>query len=433
MESDMSINRQQSDAAFNRAKNLFPGGVNSPVRAWKSVNAEPFVVERGQGPFLFDLDGNRYVDYIGSWGPLVLGHAHPQVLDAIRAQIEKGTSYGACCAQEAELGEAIMAAMPNIEMLRFVNSGTEAGMSVIRLARAFTSRTKIIKFAGCYHGHVDSLLVQAGSGVATLGLPDCAGVPQSFTGDTLTAPYNDLSAVRALYERFPDQIAAVIIEPVIGNAGFITPRPGYLEGLRELTRQYDSLLIFDEVMTGFRVHPGGAQALYNIKPDLSMLGKVIGGGLPVGAFGGRRDIMSLLAPLGPVYQAGTLSGNPLAMVAGRATLKLWLEEKCFDKAARSTEQLVAGLRESAQANGIEISAAAIGTMFGFFFQPGPVYSYEDAKRSNTERFTNFFHRMLANGVYIAPSQFEAGFVSSVHEGEALERTLEAFSACLQGL
>lgn len=427
----MPRSTEQSARLFARAKELFPGGVNSPVRAFKSVGGEPFMVSRAQGPYLYDADGNSYIDYINSWGPLVLGHAHPLVRDAINAQAEKGTSYGACAAIEADLAEAVIKLYPSIERIRFVNSGTEAGMAVVRLARAFTKRDKIIKFAGCYHGHVDSMLVQAGSGVMTLGIPDSAGVPSSFTQDTLTASFNDAASVRQLFEKFPGQVGAVILEPVVGNAGLLIPQSGFLEELRRITTEYGALLIFDEVMTGFRVALGGAQTLFKIKPDLTMLGKVIGGGLPVGAFGGRKEIMEMLAPLGPVYQAGTLSGNPLAMAAGLATLKEWSRAGVFEQTQKHTEELVAGLQQSAKKAGVPISSGSIGTMFGFFFQEGPVHNYEDAKRSDVSRFRKFFHALLEEGVYIAPSQFEAGFVSAAHGGDVIAKTLHAFERAMK--
>ncbi len=419
------MKNKSSAVFFERAKRLFPGGVNSPVRAFKSVGRDPFIVDRGEGAYLIDVDGNRYVDFINSWGPLVLGHAHPRVVEAIQAQTKLGTSFGACSYLEGDLGEVVTSLFPSMEMLRFVNSGTEAGMSVIRLARGFTKRAKIIKFSGCYHGHVDSLLVDAGSGLATLGIPACEGVLQSSASDTLTAQFNNLNSVEALFKAHPGEVAALIVEPVVGNAGFIRPEPGFLEGLRQLTEKHGTLLIFDEVMCGFRVSLNGAQGLYNIKPDLTMLGKVLGGGLPVGAFGGRRDIMSLLAPLGPVYQAGTLSGNPLAMVAGLSTIKEWMSDDLFERTAKGAQIIVDTLRASAHRAGIPLVAESLGAMFGFFFHPGPVRNYEEAKSSNLERFKKFFNLMLEKGVYFAPSQFEAGFVSSAHLGAPLDQTVVA--------
>jgi glutamate-1-semialdehyde 2,1-aminomutase len=414
-----------SQERFNRAKQLFPGGVNSPVRAFRSVGGEPFVVERGQGAYLIDVDGNRYVDYINSWGPLVIGHAHPKVLAALSEQALKGTSYGASSLPEIELAELIMQYVPSLERIRFVNSGTEAGMAVARLARGYTKRNKILKFSGCYHGHADSFLVQAGSGVATLGLPDSPGVSEMVARDTLTVPFNDLEAVEKMLEAHRGECAAIILEPIVGNAGFIKPLPGFLTGLRTLCDKHSTLLIFDEVMTGFRVDLRGAQGLYDIKPDLTMLGKVIGGGLPVGAFGGKREIMEMLAPLGPVYQAGTLSGNPLAMVAGIATLREWTQPGVFAETAACAETIVNTLRSEAQRHDVPLTASSQGTMFGFFFHAGPVNNYEQAKHADTDRFKRFFHAMLERGVYWAPSAFEAGFVSHAHCGQALEHTLKA--------
>ncbi|MCO6430143.1 MAG: glutamate-1-semialdehyde 2,1-aminomutase [Deltaproteobacteria bacterium] len=426
-----SPNRSRSTSAFKRAREIFPGGVNSPVRAFKAVESDPFVVSHGQGPYLYDLDGNRYVDYVLSWGPLVLGHAPEGVTQAISKQALRGTSFGASSELEIALGEQIQKCMPGLEMLRFVNSGTEAAMSAVRLARGYTNRNKIVKFSGCYHGHLDSLLVKAGSGVTTLSLPDCAGIPEQTTADTLSAIFNDLESVEACFKAFPDQIAAVIVEPVAGNCGLIKPLDNFLPGLREITKRYGALLIFDEVMTGFRVHPGGAQALYGVSPDLTMLGKVIGGGLPVGAFGGRRDIMSMLAPAGPVYQAGTLSGNPLAMAAGLATLQEWSEPGVFQKSQETAEILVNNLREISKKYSIPLQAEHAGTMFGFFFQEEPVINFESAKNSDLKRFRAFFHACLDRGVYFAPSQFEAGFVCSKHAGDPLDYTLSVVENALK--
>ncbi len=418
----------KSKEIFARAQKIFPGGVNSPVRAFRSVDSEPFIVARAEGPYLYDVDGNRYVDYINSWGPLVLGAAHPAVVEAIERQAKLGTSYGACCEQESKLAELIQQFVPSMEMLRFVNSGTEAAMSVLRLVRGFTGRQKIIKFSGCYHGHVDSLLVNAGSGVATLGIPGSAGVFESVTGNTCTVEFNDLEGVEKVFKEFPDEIAAVVLEPVVGNAGLILPQAGFLAGLRALTEKFGALLVFDEVMTGFRVGLRGAQGLYNVKPDLTMLGKVIGGGLPVGAFGGRKDIMQKLAPLGPVYQAGTLSGNPLAMEAGYATLREWTKPGVFEKVEIMAKTLVQCFRELGSSKKIPLCAESVGSMFGFFFQNGPVHNYTDAKRSDVAMFKEFFHAMLDRGVYFAPSQFEAGFVSAAHENEALQFTVSALGS-----
>jgi glutamate-1-semialdehyde 2,1-aminomutase len=417
------MNRKRSEAAFAKAKDLFPGGVNSPVRAFKSVGMDPFIVDRGEGAYLIDVDGNRYVDFINSWGPLVLGHAHPSVVEALHQQACRGTSFGACHELEARLAEEVKRLFPSLELLRFVNSGTEAGMAVIRLARGFTGRQKIVKFEGCYHGHADVLLAKAGSGVLTFGLPECAGVPAAVVGDTLVAQYNDLDSVDEIFKACGDEIAAVIVEPVVGNCGLLVPQPGFLNGLRAITEKFGALLIFDEVMTGFRVNLGGAQKLYGIKPDLTMLGKVIGGGLPVGAFGGRRDIMNLLAPLGPVYQAGTLSGNPLAMVAGLVTLCEWSKTGVFEETAAATSALVAGLLKAAQSSGVALQAESVGTMFGFFFSENPVRSFKDTSCVNKDAFVAFFREMLEQGVYFAPSAFEAGFVSAAHIGAPIAEVL----------
>lgn len=425
--------RVSSQELFNRAKEIFPGGVNSPVRAFRSVGGEPFFVARGEGPYIFDVEGNRYIDCVLSWGPLVMGHAHPVVSAAIAEQAKKGTSFGACHEGELALGSMLKESIPSLEMLRFVNSGTEAGMSVIRLARAFTGRRKIIKFTGCYHGHIDALLAQAGSGVATLGLPDSAGVTADTTAHTLLARYNDLaSVVRCLDLHGPD-IAAVIVEPVLGNAGFIPPHPNFLRNLRDLTNDYGVLLIFDEVMTGFRVHPSAAQIHFGVQPDLSMFGKVIGGGLPVGAYGGRADIMEMVAPLGPVYQAGTLSGNPLAMAAGQATLSLWREDENFLHAAEAARTIAAAAKSRADDLGLPMTTAAIGSMLGIFFHNGPIESYEDAQRSDARRYAAFFRGMLKRGVYLPPSAFEAWFMSALHRGTVLTNLIEALNDTLNEL
>lgn len=414
-----------ADALRARARRLIPGGVNSPVRSFRSVGGEPFFVERGEGAWLVDTEGRRYVDYVLSWGPLVLGHAHPAVVEALEAQLPRGTSYGAPTEAEVELAERLVRLVPGVEMVRLVNSGTEATMSALRLARAFTGRSRFLKFTGCYHGHADPFLVAAGSGVATLGLPNSPGVPESAVRDTTLLPFNDLDAVEELFERSGDTLAAVFLEPVMGNAGLIPPEPGFLEGLRALTERHGALLVFDEVMTGFRVGLGGAQGRYGVVPDLTTLGKVIGAGLPVGAFGGRREIMERVAPVGPVYQAGTLSGNPLATAAGNAQLA-WLEEHDpFPGLETYGQRLVDGLLEALSAYGIEASGRCVGSMWGFFFHPGPVRSYEDAAEANAARFKLFHREMLQRGIFLAPSPFEAGFLSIRHGEKELELTLEA--------
>ncbi|GAB4539802.1 MAG: glutamate-1-semialdehyde 2,1-aminomutase [Anaerolineae bacterium] len=425
------MNTTHSQALFAAAREVIPGGVNSPVRAFRAVGGQPLFIERGQGPYLFDADGNRYIDYVLSWGPLILGHAHPRVAEALKGAVDRGTSYGAPTALETELAELVCEMVPSARMVRFVNSGTEATMSALRLARAFTGRDKIIKFEGCYHGHADMLLVQAGSGVATLGLPDSPGVPAGAAQDTLVAPFNDLSAVERLFEANPDQVAGVIVEPVAGNMGVVPPVEGFLAGLRELTRRYGALLIFDEVMTGFRVALGGAQALYGVTPDLTTLGKVIGGGLPVGAYAGRRDIMETVAPVGPMYQAGTLSGNPLAMTAGIETLKVLREPGVFDELVSRTRRLCDGVGQAARSAGIPVYQTQIGTMFCTYFSEGPVSDWASASRSDVGRFGRFFQAMLERGVYLAPSQFEAGFMSMAHDDEVIEATVEAARAAFR--
>ena len=418
------MNIDQSKQLFARANNLFPGGVNSPVRAFRAVGGEPLFIERGEGPYIFDVDGNRYIDYVLSWGPLILGHANPEVVAALEKAIRRGTSYGAPSPLEIDLGKLIQKFMPNLEMLRFVNSGTEATMSALRLSRAYTKRNKIIKFEGCYHGHADLLLVQAGSGVATLGLPDSPGVPPAVVQDTLIARYNDLESVRTLFERYPGEIAAVIVEPVAGNMGVVPPIKGFLAGLRELTKSNGTLLIFDEVMTGFRVHSGGAQTLYNVQPDLTTLGKVIGGGLPVGAYGGKESIMELIAPSGPVYQAGTLSGNPLAMTAGIATLRALESTQIWDSLEKNAEKLTYEIGQAAKEAGIPIQQTRVGSMFSLFFTKSPVTNWSTAKESDAKLFSFFFHAMLKSGIYLAPSQYEASFISTTHDDTVLEESVQ---------
>jgi glutamate-1-semialdehyde 2,1-aminomutase len=413
------MNHSTSERLFLRAQELIPGGVNSPVRAFRSVGGTPPFLVRGEGSHIFDADGNEYIDYVGSWGPLLLGHRHPEILAALERALEIGTSFGAPTEQEIELAEAICDAAPSVEMVRLVNSGTEATMSAIRVARGFTGRDFIVKFEGCYHGHVDSLLVKAGSGMATLGIADTQGVPQAFAQTTIALPFNSVDELKHAFRAHGDRIAAVIVEPVVGNMGCVPPLPGYLEALRAITDQYGALLIFDEVMTGFRVAFGGAQQRFGIRPDLTTLGKVIGGGLPVGAYGGRKDIMSKVAPAGPIYQAGTLSGNPLAVAAGLAMLRhLKTHPEVYDELERRAAELC----ESAPAG---ITVNRVGSMFTFFFTGQPVTDWDSAKRSDTARFGRFFRAMLERGVYLAPSQFEAAFLSAAHTDEDVRKTISA--------
>ncbi|KAJ9163928.1 hypothetical protein P3X46_023550 [Hevea brasiliensis] len=416
---------KKSEEAFNVAKELMPGGVNSPVRAFKSVGGQPIVMDSVKGSRMWDIDGNEYIDYVGSWGPAIIGHADDQVLAALAETMKKGTSFGAPCLLENVLAEMVIKAVPSIEMVRFVNSGTEACMGVLRLARAFTRREKLIKFEGCYHGHADPFLVKAGSGVATLGLPDSPGVPRAATYETLTAPFNDLAAVEKLFEANKGEIAAIILEPVVGNSGFIAPKPEFLDAICRITKENNALLIFDEVMTGFRLSYGGAQEYFGITPDLTTLGKIIGGGLPVGAYGGRREIMEMVAPAGPMYQAGTLSGNPLAMTAGIHTLKRLQEPGSYEYLDKITGELVQGILDAGKRAGHAMCGGHISGMFGFFFTEGPVYNFSDAKKSDTAKFARFYQGMLEEGVYFAPSQFEAGFTSLAHSAEDIQHTITA--------
>ncbi len=429
----MTLQIKRSVELFEQAANIFPGGVDSPVRAFRAVGGQPLFIQKGEGPYILDVDGNRYIDYVLSWGPLILGHAHPSVVAAVTRAAELGTSYGAPSPMEVELAQMVQNVVPSVEMIRFVNSGTEATMSALRLARAFTKRHKIVKFQGNYHGHADFLLVQAGSGVATLGLPDSPGVPPAMVQDTLVARYNDLESVFILFDQFPEDIAGVIIEPVAGNMGVIPPVEGFLNGLREITYQHKALLIFDEVMTGFRVHMGGAQTLYGVQPDLTTFGKVIGGGLPVGAYGGRRDIMEMIAPAGPVYQAGTLSGNPLAMAAGIATLEVLRQPGLWEQMELAVSNLTTEIRQAADKAGVAIQQYQVGSMFSTFFTENPVVDYETAMNSDTQLFAAFFRGMLENGVYLAPSQFEAGFMSAVHDEGVIGKTIEAVQTVLPSI
>ncbi|MFF2529396.1 glutamate-1-semialdehyde 2,1-aminomutase [Brevibacillus sp. NPDC058079] len=419
------MNREKSTQLFAEAQHYIPGGVNSPVRAFKSVGGNPVYIAKGEGSRIFDVDGNSYVDYIGSWGPLILGHAHPRVLAAITEVAALGTSFGAPTERETEMAKLVCEIVPSVEVVRMVNSGTEATMSALRLARGYTRRNKIMKFEGCYHGHADSLLIKAGSGVATLGLPDSPGVPEGTAHNTITVPYNDLESVKLAFESFGDDLAAVIVEPIGGNMGVVPPQPGFLEGLREITEKHGTLLIFDEVMTGFRVALGGAQELYGITPDLTTMGKVIGGGLPVGAYGGKREIMQQVAPAGPIYQAGTLSGNPLAMAAGLTTLQELSKPGAYERLEKMSARLAEGLADNAKKLGIPHTLNRVGSMVCLFFTETPVINYETAKTSDLERFSAYFSYLLEEGIMIPPSQFEGMFVSLAHTDENIERTIEA--------
>ena len=434
----MSRKVEQSRKLQRRAEQMIPGGVNSPVRAFRAVGGDPPFIVRGAGSRLWDSDGNKYIDYIGSWGPQILGHAAPAVTDAVIAAAKNGTSFGASTPAEADLAEIVLSAFPHMQRVRFVSSGTEATMSAIRLARAYTKRKYIVKFEGCYHGHADALLVKAGSGVATLGIPGSAGVPEEFTQFTLALPYNDTDALEQVFKKFRRQIACVIVEPVVGNMGCVPPARGYLEALRAITERDKTLLIFDEVMTGFRLAFGGAQELYAIHPDLTTMGKIIGGGLPVGAYGGPSEIMELVAPLGPMYQAGTLSGNPLAMAAGLATLRHLKEQRneIYPRLDKLSAALTAGVAAAAKDAGVPICCNRVGSMFTWFFTPGPVTDWNSAAKSDTEAFGRFFRAMLENGVYLPPSQFEAAFLSAAHAEEDLQQTIaaakQAFAAVVSG-
>lgn len=415
----------KSKQLFEEAKKYIPGGVNSPVRAFKSVNSDPIFIKHAKGSKIYDVDGNEYIDYVCSWGPMIIGHTHPQVIDALKKVIDNGTSYGAPTELENQLAKMVVDAVPSIEMVRMVNSGTEATMSAIRLARGYTGKNKIIKFEGCYHGHADSLLVRAGSGATTLGIPDSPGVPADFAKNTITAIYNDLDSVKEIVNREENDIACIIVEPIAGNMGVIPPQEGFLEGLRQITSENDIILIFDEVMTGFRVAYGGAQELYGVTPDLSCLGKIIGGGLPVGAYGGKKEIMEQIAPAGPIYQAGTLSGNPLAMTAGIETLKLLSKPDTYKNLEEKSKKLSEGLAENARQTGVPTYSTRVGSMLCTFFTGERVIDYQSAKESDTEKFAIFFRNMLDQGINLAPSQFEAAFVSTAHSDKDIEQTIEA--------
>lgn len=418
---------------FQEAQKYIPGGVNSPVRAYKSVGLNPPFIAKGEGSKIYDVDGNCYIDYVGSWGPLILGHRHPKIVKALNQCLEIGTSFGAPTEIETELAKLLVESLPSVEMVRMVNSGTEATMSALRLARAYTKRDKIIKFEGCYHGHADHLLIKAGSGALTMGVPTSPGVPASIGANTIVAPYNDLETLEQIFQQEGENIAAVILEPIAGNMGCVPPVDGFLSGLRKLTKEYGALLIFDEVMTGFRVAFGGAQNLYNIEPDLTTLGKIIGGGLPVGAYGGKREIMQMVAPQGPVYQAGTLSGNPLAMTAGLTTLQILKEPGVYEELEKKSKRLEEGLVTAAQQAGVTTTLNRVGSMFTTFFTDQPVTDLTTATTSDTQVFAKFFKSMLEQGIYLAPSQFEAAFVSLAHTDEDIDRTVDAANKAFQQL
>jgi glutamate-1-semialdehyde 2,1-aminomutase len=418
---------EKSIALFDQAKSLMPGGVNSPVRAFKNINGNPIFFEKAQGAYLFDADGNKYIDYIGSWGPMIMGHSHPDIVNAIKKQAELGTSYGAPTSLESDVASLIVKNVPSIEKIRMVNSGTEATMSAIRLARGFTNRNKIIKFDGCYHGHVDSLLIKAGSGVSTFGLPDSPGIPKDLAKHTITCPYNDTEAFIEIFNSVKDDLATVIVEPIAGNMGFVPGTEKFLQTIRTYTESNNSLLIFDEVMSGFRVSLGGAQEIYNIKPDLTALGKVIGGGLPVGAFGGKKEIMNYLAPEGPVYQAGTLSGNPLAMAAGATLLNLLINQNPYKELEEKAKLMLEGMKEIMISSGIPFSTNQIGGMFGFFFSEELPKNIDDVSKTNDEIFSSFINACIQNGIYFAPSKYEAGFISAKHGNAEIDETLEVIN------
>ncbi len=425
------MNRKRSDELFKQACGLMPGGVNSPVRAFKSVGGDPLFVKKANGSRVWDVDGNEFIDYVASWGPLIFGHAHPQIVEAVQRQAELGTSYGAPTELEVELAERVISSVPSIELVRMVSSGTEAVMSAIRLARGVTGRDKIVKFEGCYHGHGDSMLVKAGSGLVSLGIPDCPGIVEDLAKNTLTLPFNDIEKVKELFALEGNNIASLIVEPVGGNMGVVPPQPGFLKVLRELTSNAGSILIFDEVITGFRVALGGAQSIYDVKPDLTCLGKIIGGGLPVGAYGGSKQLMDNIAPTGSVYQAGTLSGNPLAMTAGNEMLKLLSGASVYDELERKSEKLCSGYKANVEKLGIKARFTRVGSMFSMFFTDQDITDFESVKSSDTDFFQKYFTALLEEGVYIAPSQFEAGFMSAVHTDEDIERTIEANYKALQ--
>ncbi|MEW5799678.1 MAG: glutamate-1-semialdehyde 2,1-aminomutase [Bacteroidota bacterium] len=426
------MNTKTSDTLFQRALQKIPGGVNSPVRAFKSVGRNPLFITKAHGSKLWDVDGNEFIDYVGSWGPMILGHAHPVILEAIQKAAADGTSFGAATEREVEMAELVCSIMPSVQMVRMVNSGTEATMSAIRLARAYTGKEKIIKFEGCYHGHADSFLIKAGSGAMTFGVPDSPGVPTSIASTTLTARFNDLASVEKLFNEFPGQVAGVIIEPVVGNMGCIPPSKGFLEGVQKLCTQHNAVFIVDEVMTGFRVALGGAQQLYGITPDLTTLGKIIGGGLPVGAYGGKKEIMQMVAPSGPMYQAGTLSGNPLAMAAGIAMLSLLKNDtSIYSTLEKLSSKLEEGITDIIKRNQFPLTQNRVGSMFTLFFTPSPVKDYDTAKTSDTRLFGNYFNEMLNRGIYLAPSQFEAAFISTAHTESDIDKTLTAAEASLK--